>query len=86
MKKDLTSHFTEEEILRCCMCLRRLKSLTIAGHQLEISDTDTTRTITVDKAQYKFERHVFPFKVIDEQALTERSHNDRKRECAPFQE
>lgn len=72
------------DILELCLCLRQLKMLDINGHKVSISDTETQRTITVDKRPHVFSKYVHTFTVTDKHALQERENGTRS--IAPDQE
>lgn len=65
------------DILELCLCLRQLKMLDINGHKVSISDTETQRTIAVDKRPYVFSKYVHTFTVTDKEALQERENGTR---------
>ncbi len=72
--------YNERAILELCLCLRKLRSITIGTHSISIEDTDDHRTITIDKRQHVFRRFTHTFTIMDEIALKER--RDGKREIS----
>jgi len=77
MKADVKQAFKEENILRLCICLRNLKNIRIYGTEIHISDVNNERIITVGKNVYHFERFTYQFKITDEEAISERSANNK---------
>ena len=69
--------YNEKTILELCICLRKLKKLTIGSHEITIEDTDTQRTITIDTRQYIFKRFIHTFTIKDENAIAERQAGNR---------
>lgn len=65
------------DILELCLCLRQLKIIDINGHRVSINDTETQRTITIDKRPYVFSKYVHAFTVTDTRALEERENGTR---------
>lgn len=77
------SSYKEQDILELCLCLRKLRKVTINGTVVTIEDTDNTRTITINKKQHTFTRYVNRF-IASEQALQERENG--LRTISPKQE
>lgn len=75
--KNIGKVFTEEKILYTCLCLRKLKRLSILGINVCIEDVDNTRIITIRGKKYKFERIIYSFDVEDEEAIAERNINQK---------
>ncbi|MEG0834916.1 MAG: hypothetical protein RR413_05670 [Christensenellaceae bacterium] len=65
------------DILELCLCLRQLKEIDINGHKITITDSDTQRTITLDKRPYVFSKYIHPFAVTDKKALEDRQNATR---------
>lgn len=65
------------DILELCLCLRQLKIIDINGHRVSINDTETQRTITIDKRPYVFSKYAHAFTVTDQHALEERENGTR---------
>ena len=70
------SKYKEQDILELCLCLRKLRRITINGIVVTIEDTDKTRSITINKKQHTFIRFVHRFSV-SENALKERENGLR---------
>lgn len=68
--------YKEQDILELCLCLRKLRKITINGTVVTIEDTDKSRIITINKKQYTFTRFVHRFSVTDN-ALQERENGLR---------
>lgn len=66
------------DILELCLCLRQLKTIDINGYRASINDTETHRTITIDKRSYSFHKYVHTFTVTNPNALKERKNGTRK--------
>lgn len=64
--------FTEEKVLRLCLCLRKLRCLKLDKFNVSIQDEDGIRSITINGTIYKFKTIAYDFVVDDEQALEER--------------
>lgn len=75
--RSSTPTLKTSDILELCMCLRQLRHIEINGHKVIISDTDTQRTITIDKRPYVFSKYSHPFVVTDPQALEDRANGSR---------
>lgn len=69
MKLDF---FSEEKVLRLCLCLRKLKNIIIGDFHVNIKDEDGIRTISINEKEYQFKVVSNLFVVDDEQALSER--------------
>lgn len=54
-----------------------VKKININGHRVFINDTETQRTITIDKRPYVFHKYVHAFTVTDKHALEERENGTR---------
>lgn len=77
------SSYKDQDILELCLCLRKLRKITINGTLVTIEDTDNTRTITIGKKQHTFTRYVKRF-IAGGQALQERENG--LRTISPNQE
>lgn len=77
------SSYKEQDILELCLCLRKLRKITINGTVVTIEDTDNTRTITINKKQHTFTRYVNRF-IASDAALQERENG--LRSISPNQE
>lgn len=64
--------FTEEKVLRLCLCLRKLRHLKLDKFDVSIQDEDGIRYITINNNIYKYKTIAYDFVVDDEQALSER--------------
>jgi hypothetical protein len=69
--------YKHRELLELCLCLRRLKKLSINGTEVTISDTDDTRTVRIEKRNYVFKKFTHKFRITDRLALGERKHYNR---------
>ena len=78
IKQGITMpNLKEGDLLSLCLCLRRLKAITINGIEVVIADNETERIITVNRKQYVFRRYVHKFTANNE-ALAERESEYRK--------
>lgn len=77
MKSDISQALKEDKILRLCLCLRNLKRINIQGKKVQIFDTDTERTVSIGDKTYHFEKFTYDFEITDEEAIEERSINQR---------
>lgn len=77
MKSDISQALKEDKILRLCLCLRNLKRINIQGKRVQIFDTDTERTVSIGDKAYHFEKFTYDFEITDEEAIEERSINQR---------
>lgn len=77
MKQDISQALKGDKILRLCLCLRKLKQINIQGKKVQISDTDTERTVSIGDKTYHFEKFTYDFEITDEKAIEERSINQR---------
>lgn len=77
--KDQSSFqsYNENEILKLCLCLRKLRSIQIGAHTVFIEDSDNRRTITIGRQEYVFQRFTHLFTVTDKNALNERRNGTR---------
>lgn len=79
LKKPLSSNvFSEERILKLCLCLRNLKMISIGKNKLSITDTDEVRTITVNDKSYQFKKYEYTFTVENDSLIAEREKSGRK--------
>lgn len=70
------TRYKEQDILELCLCLRKLRKITINNTVVTIEDNDSSRIITINKKQYTFTRFVHRFTVSDN-ALQERENGLR---------
>jgi hypothetical protein len=77
MKSDIRQALKEDRILRLCLCLRNLKKITIQGIRVTISDTENERVISIGDNIYHFEKFTYEFEITDDEAIEERSVNQR---------
>lgn len=77
MKSDISQALKEDRILRLCLCLRNLKRINIQGKSVQITDTETERTVSLGDKVYHFEKFTYGFEITDEKAIEERSVNQR---------
>lgn len=73
----------EREILRLCLCLRKLKRLYFAGIEVNIQDVENRRIITIGRREHIFRTFNHSFVVTDQEALEERKN--AMREVSPHQ-
>ncbi len=80
--KDQSSFptYNEKAILELCLCLRKLRSIKIGSHFINIEDAvgGDRRTITIDKKPHVFKRFTHTFTIVDEKALKERKGGTRE--------
>ena len=60
----------ERTILEMCLCLRKLKAVTIDKHNVTIKDSEGKRIVTIDGHEYVFIRFVHKFIVQDKQSMS----------------
>ena len=75
--RSATPSLKPADVLELCLCLRQLRELDINGHKVSISDSDTQRTITIDKRPYAFSKYTHSFIVTDQKAIEERENGAR---------
>lgn len=75
--RSTTPSLKPADILELCLCLRQLKIIDINGHRVSINDTETQRTIIIDKRPHVFSKYVHTFTVTDMHALEERENGTR---------
>ena len=66
MKKKIEDFFSTKRLLELCLCLRRLKRITIGNHSVTIDDDENFRRIVVDGVESKFGRFAYDFHVDNE--------------------
>ncbi len=78
MKKPYTNkYFTEANVLENCLCLRKLKVLKLGTIDITIKDTEDSRTVVINGANYVFYKYTHSFTVVDEKALASRQGSER---------
>ena len=75
LKKQPNLNFTEEKVLRLCLCLRSLKNIVIDKFNITIKDNKNIRYIKINDKEYKYQIFTHNFIVDDEQALKQRQEN-----------
>ena len=78
MKESILSILTDERILSLCLCLRKLKEVSINGKKLLITDKEGKRTISYNGKRYHFDIVEMNFEIKDEVAIEERTANKSK--------
>lgn len=87
LKDGISLPNSEQQILRLCLCLRKLKRIRIGAYTVLIQDTDDKRTITIGNKEYVFRRINHEFSITDSKAIEERSNgyhevsNDQRIIC-----
>lgn len=76
-EKMMVDFFTEEKVLRLCLCLRRLKHIKLGKYDVNISDKDGKRTIQINENIYEYKKIEHKFIVDDEAVLSARSGNKK---------
>lgn len=77
IKSSVNQIFNADNLLNLCLCLRKLKRLTIQNHAIFIDDSYDKRIITIDETKHEYERNVYEFNVSND-ALNERESTGRK--------
>lgn len=70
--------FSEEKVLRLCLCLRKLRNITIGEYKVVIKDEDGIRHISINDKVYEYKIISNEFIVDDEQVLNERQALQRR--------
>ncbi len=79
MKSAVKSDFfTEEKVLKLCLCLRKLKNIRLGTFNVKISDDNQIRKIEINGKEYFFRILNYGFEVNDNVLLAERENNQRK--------
>ncbi len=78
MKESIANVLTDERILSLCLCLRKLKTISINGKKLLIEDKDGKRTISYNGKRYHFDKVEMCFEIEDEGAIEERFANTKE--------
>lgn len=72
LKSAIGEHdFSKNEVLRLCLCLKKLKRIHFGKFDVTIEDDGENRNIKINKETFRFAKIVYPFKP-DEKALLER--------------
>lgn len=74
---SVRNSFSQDMIVRHCLCLRKLKKIDINGTLIHITDEDNKRFITVDDKEYEFDKFVYDFDILDTEAIEERESNHK---------
>lgn len=70
--------FTDESVLVLCLCLRKIKKITLDNYNVEIDDSNVAqRKIFVNGEKYSFNKIEHTFTVTDAQAIAERKKHQR---------
>ncbi len=75
LKKDF---FTEEKVLRLCLCLRKLRYLKLGDFEVRISDNENIRRIKVNDKAYEYKIITHCFEVSDASIVSERENQQRR--------
>ena len=70
--------YDEKTILKLCLCLRKLRMISIGSHTVSIQDESDKRIITIDNHQHVFRRFIHSFHVTDTAAIDERRNGTRE--------
>ncbi len=68
----------EKAILELCLCLRKLRKISIGSNSITIEDRDSQRMITINKRQYIFDTYKRSFVVSEPNALAQIEYSQRK--------
>lgn len=79
--RDVFSVTDSKELLKLCLCLRKLKKLDIGGHTISIEDTEGSRIITIDNKTHVFKRYFREFTVDERVAKEQDQKTDQKIIC-----
>lgn len=77
MKEDISELLTVDRILQLCLCLRNIRNIEIHKIRIRIDDSDNERVIEINGITYRFEKVVLNFSINDEEAIKERSVNQK---------
>ena len=75
LKKDF---FTEEKVLRLCLCLRKLRYLKLGDFEIRITDDGNIRRIKVNDKVYEYKIITHCFEVSDNSIVSERENQQRR--------
>ena len=85
MKNRLDSNFfSEEKVLSLCLCLRTLKKIKLGTFDIQIIDDGSERVIIIGNSKYSYKVIRYKFEVSDEEALNERTSNQRNISKSQF--
>lgn len=74
LRKDF---FTEETVLRLCLCLRKLRIIRLGDFEVHINEEDGIRTVTVNGKEYEYIIETYKFLVDNESLIRERANYTR---------
>ena len=79
LKESLKKNFfTEEKVLRLCLCLRKLKHIKLGDFDVRISDDGNVRRIKVNDKVYEYKIITHCFEVSDDSIVSERENQQRR--------
>lgn len=79
LKESMKKYFfTEEKVLRLCVCLRKLKSIRLGDYRVRITDDENVRRIEVNDKVYEYQILTHSFEVTDESIIAERENQQRR--------
>ncbi len=88
LKHSAKAVIRRDDILRRCLCLRKLRKIEILHEKIEIEDNERFRVITFSGKKLSFERYVHAFEVQDAAALNERGasgiHIDERQQIVCY--
>jgi len=64
--------YQDKDVVCLCLCLRKLRKLTIGQHSVLIDDSENQRTITVNNRPRTFRKYHYAFSVTDNETILER--------------
>lgn len=79
--RDVFTVTDSKDLLKLCLCLRKLKKLDIGGHTISIQDTEGSRIITIDNKTHVFKRYFRGFTVDERVAKEQDQKTDQKIIC-----
>ena len=78
LKKSFSRNFINEpKILAICLCLRKLRRLSIGKLNVEIKESANTRSIIINDSIFELEKYCYNFSIKDESAIRERENGQR---------
>ncbi|WP_022759094.1 sacsin N-terminal ATP-binding-like domain-containing protein [Butyrivibrio fibrisolvens] len=76
--REVRQLFNENHILKLCLCLRKIRELEVVGIHVSIRDEENRRIITLNGKKYELEKINYDFVIDDQEAIDERSTNQKK--------
>ena len=79
LKEPLRKNFfTEEKVLRLCLCLRKLRHIKLGDFEIRITDDGNIRHIKVNDKVYDYKIITHCFEVSDNSIVSERENQQRR--------